>query len=118
MLIDSCPSVRLFFFLLPPQEVQTKTVSLWSYINSQPEDFTNPFYVDYEHHVLYPLASVRHLELWTGYYVRWNPRMRPQVGVGCGGGAGVFCEGRQTCVLVYSLFCTCVSICMCMRTSF
>ncbi|CAB1351411.1 unnamed protein product [Coregonus sp. 'balchen'] len=59
-------------------EVQTKTVSLWSYINSQPEDFTNPFYVDYKHHVLYPLASVRHLELWTGYYVRWNPRMRPQ----------------------------------------
>uniref|UniRef100_A0A4W5LU65 phosphatidylinositol-3,5-bisphosphate 3-phosphatase n=1 Tax=Hucho hucho TaxID=62062 RepID=A0A4W5LU65_9TELE len=63
------------------REVQTKTVSLWSYINSQPEDFTNPFYVDYEHHVLYPLASVRHLELWTGYYVRWNPRMRPQVGM-------------------------------------
>uniref|UniRef100_A0AAZ3S8R5 Phosphatidylinositol-3,5-bisphosphate 3-phosphatase n=1 Tax=Oncorhynchus tshawytscha TaxID=74940 RepID=A0AAZ3S8R5_ONCTS len=63
------------------REVQTKTVSLWSYINSQPEDFTNPFYVDYEHHVLYPLASVRHLELWTGYYVRWNPRMRPQMPV-------------------------------------
>uniref|UniRef100_A0A4W5LK50 Myotubularin related protein 1a n=1 Tax=Hucho hucho TaxID=62062 RepID=A0A4W5LK50_9TELE len=63
------------------KEVQTKTVSLWSYINSQPEDFTNPFYVDYEHHVLYPLASVRHLELWTGYYVRWNPRMRPQMPV-------------------------------------
>ncbi|CAB1345534.1 unnamed protein product [Coregonus sp. 'balchen'] len=63
------------------KEVQTKTVSLWSYINSQPEDFTNPFYVDYEHHVLYPLASIRHLELWTGYYVRWNPRMRPQMPV-------------------------------------
>ncbi|XP_034146440.1 myotubularin-related protein 1a isoform X2 [Esox lucius] len=62
-------------------EVQTKTVSLWSYINSQPDDFTNPFYVDYEHHVLYPLASIRHLELWTSYYVRWNPRMRPQMPV-------------------------------------
>ncbi|XP_069374819.1 myotubularin-related protein 1a isoform X5 [Paralichthys olivaceus] len=63
------------------KEVQTKTVSLWSYINSQPEDFTNPFYVDYEHHVLYPLISSRHLELWTSYYARWNPRMRPQVPV-------------------------------------
>ncbi|XP_036417299.1 myotubularin-related protein 1a isoform X1 [Colossoma macropomum] len=63
------------------KEVQSKTVSLWSYINSQPEDFTNPFYVDYENHVLYPLASLRHLELWVGYYVRWNPRMRPQVPV-------------------------------------
>ncbi|KAF0045624.1 hypothetical protein F2P81_002153 [Scophthalmus maximus] len=60
------------------EEVQTKSVSLWSYINSQPEDFTNPFYVDYEHHVLYPLVSSRHLELWTSYYARWNPRMRPQ----------------------------------------
>ncbi|XP_037614266.1 myotubularin-related protein 1a isoform X4 [Sebastes umbrosus] len=63
------------------KEVQTQTVSLWSYINSQPEDFTNPFYVDYEHHVLYPLVSSRHLELWTAYYARWNPRMRPQVPV-------------------------------------
>uniref|UniRef100_UPI003AB02F1B phosphatidylinositol-3,5-bisphosphate 3-phosphatase MTMR2-like isoform X1 n=1 Tax=Centroberyx gerrardi TaxID=166262 RepID=UPI003AB02F1B len=63
------------------KEVQTKTVSLWSYINSQPEDFTNPFYVDYEHHVLYPLASSRHLELWTSYYTRWNPCMRPQMPV-------------------------------------
>ncbi|XP_041926775.1 myotubularin-related protein 1a isoform X2 [Alosa sapidissima] len=63
------------------QEVQSKTVSLWSYINSQAEDFTNPFYVDYQHHVLYPLASLRHLELWVSYYVRWNPRMRPQMPV-------------------------------------
>ncbi|XP_028840667.1 myotubularin-related protein 1b isoform X2 [Denticeps clupeoides] len=61
--------------------VPRKTVSLWSYINSQVEDFTNPFYVNYEHHVLYPLTSLRHLELWVSYYVRWNPRMRPQVPV-------------------------------------
>lgn len=63
------------------QEVQTSTVSLWSYINSQPEDFTNPFYVDYQNHVLYPLVSPRHLDLWSSYYARWNPRMRPQVPV-------------------------------------
>uniref|UniRef100_UPI0037E965B4 myotubularin-related protein 1a isoform X2 n=1 Tax=Semicossyphus pulcher TaxID=241346 RepID=UPI0037E965B4 len=63
------------------KEVQTSTVSLWSYINSQPEDFTNPFYVDYQNHVLYPLVSSRHLELWSSYYARWNPRMRPQVPV-------------------------------------
>uniref|UniRef100_A0A1A7YE63 phosphatidylinositol-3,5-bisphosphate 3-phosphatase n=2 Tax=Iconisemion striatum TaxID=60296 RepID=A0A1A7YE63_9TELE len=63
------------------KEVQAKTVSLWSYINSQPEDFTNPFYMDYQSHVLYPLVSTRHLELWTSYYARWNPRMRPQVPV-------------------------------------
>ncbi|XP_061920963.1 myotubularin-related protein 2-like isoform X1 [Entelurus aequoreus] len=63
------------------KEVHTRTVSLWSYINSQPEEFTNPFYVDYQHHVLYPLVSCRHLELWSTYYARWNPSMRPQVPV-------------------------------------
>ncbi|KAG2464028.1 MTMR1 protein, partial [Polypterus senegalus] len=62
-------------------EVQTKTVSLWSYINSQLEEFTNPFFVNYENHVLYPITSQRHLELWVSYYVRWNPRMRPQMPV-------------------------------------
>lgn len=54
-------------------------MSLWSYINSQLEDFTNPLYGSYSNHVLYPVASMRHLELWVGYYVRWNPRMKPQV---------------------------------------
>uniref|UniRef100_A0A3Q2XBK6 phosphatidylinositol-3,5-bisphosphate 3-phosphatase n=1 Tax=Hippocampus comes TaxID=109280 RepID=A0A3Q2XBK6_HIPCM len=46
---------------------------------SQPEDFSNPLYVHEDHSVLYPLASCKHLELWTAYYARWNPRMRPQV---------------------------------------
>lgn len=67
----------IFVFL---QAMFTKTVSLWSYINGQAEDFTNPLYLNYEHHVLYPMASLRHLELWLSYYVRWNPRMMPQVG--------------------------------------
>ncbi|NXC16325.1 MTMR1 protein, partial [Corythaeola cristata] len=61
------------------EEVSTRTISLWSYINSQLDEFTNPFYVNYENHVLYPVASLNHLELWVNYYVRWNPRMRPQV---------------------------------------
>ncbi|KAM8975882.1 phosphatidylinositol-3,5-bisphosphate 3-phosphatase MTMR2 [Pelodytes ibericus] len=58
--------------------VAQETVSLWSFINSQPEDFTNPLYVNYSNHVLYPVASTRHLELWAGYYIRWNPRTKPQ----------------------------------------
>ncbi|KAF6104955.1 myotubularin related protein 2 [Phyllostomus discolor] len=60
------------------QNLPKRTVSLWSYINSQLEDFTNPLYGSYSNHVLYPVASMRHLELWVGYYVRWNPRMKPQ----------------------------------------
>lgn len=54
-------------------------MSLWSCINSQLEEFTNPLYVNYSNHVLFPAVSLRHLELWVGYYIRWNPRMRPQV---------------------------------------
>lgn len=61
------------------QEIPKKTVSLWSCINSQLEEFTNPLYVNYSNHVLFPAVSLRHLELWVGYYIRWNPRMRPQV---------------------------------------
>ncbi|XP_069746882.1 phosphatidylinositol-3,5-bisphosphate 3-phosphatase MTMR2 isoform X2 [Narcine bancroftii] len=60
------------------EELQKNTVSLWAYINSQLEEFINPLYVNYSNHVLYPVASLRHLELWIGYYIRWNPRMRPQ----------------------------------------
>lgn len=59
-------------------EVPVLTVSPFLYF-SQSEDFTNPFYENYQNHVLYPLASSRHLELWTGYHARWNPHMRSQV---------------------------------------
>ncbi|XP_059534983.1 myotubularin-related protein 1 isoform X1 [Myotis daubentonii] len=61
------------------EDIYTKTISLWSYINSQIDEFSNPFFVNYENHVLYPVASMSHLELWVNYYVRWNPRMRPQM---------------------------------------
>nr|XP_012806765.1 myotubularin-related protein 1 isoform X4 [Jaculus jaculus] len=61
------------------EDLHTRTVSLWSYINSQLDEFSNPFFVNYENHVLYPVASMSHLELWVNYYVRWNPRMRPQM---------------------------------------
>ncbi|KAI1893966.1 hypothetical protein AGOR_G00129100 [Albula goreensis] len=60
------------------EELPKKTASLWSYINNQTEEFTNPMYVNYSNHVLFPVVSIRHLELWVGYYIRWNPRMRPQ----------------------------------------
>uniref|UniRef100_A0A1A8GKD4 Phosphatidylinositol-3,5-bisphosphate 3-phosphatase MTMR2 n=1 Tax=Nothobranchius korthausae TaxID=1143690 RepID=A0A1A8GKD4_9TELE len=60
------------------EEIPKRTVSLWSYVNSQLEEFTNPLYVNYSNHVLFPVVGLRHLELWVGYYIRWNPRMRPQ----------------------------------------
>ncbi|CAH1776561.1 unnamed protein product [Owenia fusiformis] len=61
------------------EDIKHKTVSLWSYVNNQLDEFKNPLYADYiHHHVLYPVASLRRIELWTGYYLRWNPRMKPQ----------------------------------------
>ena len=29
--------------------------------------------------MLFPVASMRRLDLWTRYYIRWNPTMQPQV---------------------------------------
>lgn len=56
-----------------------KTLSLWSLINSEKSKYTNPFYTKELNRALYPVASMRHLELWVNYYIRWNPRIRQQV---------------------------------------
>lgn len=64
------------------EEVKQKTVSLWSFVNSHTEEFLNPLYcsgsAQGEQLVLFPVASLRQLRLWTAYYCRWNPRGRPQ----------------------------------------
>uniref|UniRef100_A0A667XG79 Myotubularin n=1 Tax=Myripristis murdjan TaxID=586833 RepID=A0A667XG79_9TELE len=59
-------------------EVRLKTVSLWSLVNSSNDIYLNPFYTPESGRVLYPVASMRHLELWVSYYIRWNPRIRQQ----------------------------------------
>ncbi|TNN73631.1 Myotubularin [Liparis tanakae] len=61
------------------QDVRSKTESLWSLVNSRMEMYLNPFYTPESGRVLYPVASMRHLELWVTYYIRWNPRIRQQV---------------------------------------
>ncbi|XP_043101080.1 myotubularin isoform X1 [Puntigrus tetrazona] len=58
--------------------VRAKTVSLWSFINSDTSLYINPFYTPESSRVLYPVASMRHLELWVTYYIRWNPRIQHQ----------------------------------------
>ncbi|XP_062440586.1 myotubularin isoform X3 [Rhea pennata] len=60
------------------EKVTEKTLSLWSLINSEKSKFTNPFYTKELNRALYPVASMRHLELWVNYYIRWNPRIRQQ----------------------------------------
>lgn len=88
----------IFTYFSCLQNLPKRTVSLWSYINSQVEDFTNPLYGSYSNHVLYPVASMRHLELWVGYYIRWNPRMKPQV-CAVGYTMGIFIHTMQFCPL-------------------
>ncbi|XP_058856725.1 myotubularin-like isoform X2 [Acipenser ruthenus] len=68
----NCESVR------DNMKVKEKTVSLWSMINSENGKYINPFYSKESSRVLYPVASMRHLELWVSYYIRWNPRIRQQ----------------------------------------
>lgn len=64
------------------QELRSKTVSLWSMVNSKQDIYLNTFYTPESGRVLYPVASMRHLELWVTYYIRWNPRIRQQVNGG------------------------------------
>ncbi|XP_073253195.1 phosphatidylinositol-3,5-bisphosphate 3-phosphatase MTMR2-like isoform X2 [Porites lutea] len=66
------------------EDVRVKTVSLWSYINTRAMEFSNPLYAPHLHqHVLFPVASMRRLDLWTRYYIRWNPTMQPQLRQKC-----------------------------------
>lgn len=83
-------------------EVRTHTQSLWSFINQKRDLFLNPSYradvrsvqtdgdtfnnsqleggqqLPQNMRCIIPQFSLPYLKLWTGYYCRWNPRMRPQ----------------------------------------
>ncbi|PRD25968.1 UNVERIFIED_CONTAM: Myotubularin-related protein 2 [Trichonephila clavipes] len=61
------------------RDIKNRTVSLWSFINSNQSDFINPlFTTQQQQHILFAVPSIRCISLWKGYYCRWNPRMRPQ----------------------------------------
>lgn len=61
------------------EKVKQETVSLWSYTNSNLEEFINPLYGhNQKPTVLFPIASLRRITLWTAYYCRWNPSLRPR----------------------------------------
>uniref|UniRef100_A0AAR2KMW1 Phosphatidylinositol-3,5-bisphosphate 3-phosphatase MTMR2 n=1 Tax=Pygocentrus nattereri TaxID=42514 RepID=A0AAR2KMW1_PYGNA len=77
--LDHLYSCLFGTFLYNSEQQRVKEViSLWSFVNSQVDEFINPLYVHYPAHVLLPSVSIRHLQLWVSYYIRWNPRVRPQ----------------------------------------
>ncbi|XP_074604434.1 phosphatidylinositol-3-phosphate phosphatase [Brevipalpus obovatus] len=54
-------------------DIKNKTVSLWSYINSNLQKFINPLYSSRSHgQVVLPAASNRRIQVWQRYYCRWN----------------------------------------------
>eukprot|EP01119_Soliformovum_irregulare_P018406 TRINITY_DN5632_c0_g1_i1.p1 TRINITY_DN5632_c0_g1~~TRINITY_DN5632_c0_g1_i1.p1 ORF type:complete len:988 (-),score=239.78 TRINITY_DN5632_c0_g1_i1:39-2960(-) len=56
-------------------EIKIRTNSLWSFINSNITEYLNPFYI-HNPKVLYPVSDVKRLQLWSGYYLRWDRRMK------------------------------------------
>ena len=61
------------------EDLKNKTVSLWSYINTNIQKFLNPLYsTNSSQHVLFPVASLKKMLLWTSYYCRWNPFLNVQ----------------------------------------
>lgn len=62
------------------EDLKNKTVSLWSYINTNIQKFMNPLYsTNSNQHVLFPVASLKKMLLWTSYYCRWNPFLNTTV---------------------------------------
>lgn len=65
------------------EEIKNKTKSLWSLIETHLDDFLNPLFSNQTlSHVLFPVASLRRMQLWTAYYCRWNPCLRIQEPLG------------------------------------
>lgn len=73
-------------------QISTKTPSLWSYVNSQPDRFLNPFYspgatllmcplIEKDDAILYPDPSLRTLRLWEGYHLKWYYKLEAESSV-------------------------------------
>ncbi|KAF8570524.1 hypothetical protein P879_05058 [Paragonimus westermani] len=61
--------------------VRERTVSLWSYVDSDIRSYQNPLYTPAEvsgHRIIFPQHSLAQLQFWSAYYVRWHPIMRLQ----------------------------------------
>ncbi|XP_044019840.1 myotubularin-related protein 2 isoform X3 [Aphidius gifuensis] len=85
-IIDHLYSCRFGTFLFSSErervqeQVKQRTVSLWSYTNSQLSLYQNPLYWAGSNSqlVLIPVASMRYIKPWKSLYCRWNPSMRQQ----------------------------------------
>lgn len=53
--------------------LKAKTISLWSYVNSEIDQFLNPFYVP-SANVLMPSALLEDIIFWKSCYLRYQRR--------------------------------------------
>ncbi|XP_037089137.1 myotubularin-related protein 2-like [Pollicipes pollicipes] len=61
------------------EDLKRNAVSLWSFINSNMEEYVNPLYApELYTGALFLSPSLRQLRPWLNYYCQWNPRMMPQ----------------------------------------
>jgi len=74
-LLDECYSNRFGTFLHDCEKeridarVKETTNSLWSYINSNIQDYRNPLF-KYCNYVLFPETSQKRMKIWENYYLR------------------------------------------------
>ena len=58
------------------KNVKDKTVSLWSYINTNPDRYINPLFdQSIDELVLYPDPSYRRFKMWDAYFYDWYYRL-------------------------------------------
>ena len=61
--------------------VAERTESVWTFVLERQEQFENQQYMETKQ-PLWPSSSLKKLALWTRYYSRWDPEVRPRQGVG------------------------------------
>lgn len=61
-------------------QCETRTVSIWSYLNSQKEKYLNPFYGSVHEHetlVLRPSSHLKHFRLWEEHFLYYSWLSKP-----------------------------------------
>lgn len=61
-------------------QLETRTISLWSYLNSQREKYLSPFYdtvIDHSNLILRPSSHLKYLRLWEEYFLYYSWLSKP-----------------------------------------
>jgi len=61
-------------------QLPERTVSIWSYLNSQKEKYLNIYYVkseEIDNLVLRPSGHLKHLRLWEEYFLNYSLLSKP-----------------------------------------